>query len=92
MAKRLYSSVDFGRQFRAERKALGRTQEWVAKAVGCQRKAIIDLEAGRNVEMRTVFAALSALDKALMIVSSRPEAGEPWDFWDESVEDQTPDR
>lgn len=92
MAKRLHSAIDFGQQFRAERKALGRTQEWVAKTIGCERKAIIDLEAGRNVETRTVFAALSSLDKALMIASARPEAGEPWDFFDESVEDQTPDR
>lgn len=63
----------FGRSFKAERRALGRTQQDVADAAGCRRQTIIDLEAGRNVSLHTVFAALAALGKGLEIASAQPD-------------------
>jgi len=63
----------FGRSFKAERRALGRTQKDIAVAAGCRRQTIVDLEAGRNVSMHTVFAALAALGKGLEIADARPD-------------------
>lgn len=63
----------FGRSFKAERRALGKTQVEVAAAAGCRRQTIVDLEAGRNVSLHTVFAALAALGKGLTIVDARPD-------------------
>jgi hypothetical protein len=39
--------------------------------VGCRRQTIIDLEAGRNVELNVLFGALAALGKGLAIVDAR---------------------
>lgn len=47
------------------------SMRWVADRVGCRRQTIGDLEAGRNVSLYTVFAALAALDKGLEIIDSR---------------------
>lgn len=63
----------FGRSFKAERRALGKTQQEVADAAGCRRQTIVDLEAGRNVSLHTVFAALAALGKGLTIADARPD-------------------
>ena len=63
----------FGRAFRAERRALGKTQQEIADAARCRRQTIADLEAGRNVSLHTVFAALAALGKGLLIVDARPD-------------------
>lgn len=65
--------VMFGRAYRAERRALGRTQQEVADAADCSRRAILDLEAGRNVSLHTVFAALAALGKGVQIIDARPD-------------------
>jgi transcriptional regulator with XRE-family HTH domain len=67
------NSAMFGRSFKAERRALGKTQEEVAMAAGCRRQTIVDLEAGRNVSLHTVFAALAALGKGLRIADARPD-------------------
>ena len=61
----------FGRAFKAERRALGKTQQEIAEAARCRRQTIADLEAGRNVSLHTVFAALAALGKGLLIVDAR---------------------
>ncbi len=63
----------FGRAYRAERRALGNTQQDVAALAGCRRRTIADLEAGRNVCLLTIFRALGALGKGLSINDARPE-------------------
>lgn len=64
---------EFGELFRAEREALGMTQQDVARAVGCRRQTIGDLEDGKNVGLMTVFMALSAIRKSISIKSSSLE-------------------
>jgi hypothetical protein len=44
---------------------------WIAARVGCRRQTIVDLEAGRNVELNALFGALGALGKGLAIVDAR---------------------
>jgi len=56
---------------RSERRAQGRSQAWIAARVGCRRQTIIDLEAGRNVELNVLFGALAALGKGLGVVDAR---------------------
>lgn len=63
----------FGRAYRAERRALGKTQQEVADLARCRRQTIADLEAGRNVSLHTIFGALGALGKGLSINDARPE-------------------
>ncbi len=69
--KSAYTPKDLGVLVRAERKARGRAQEWVAKRVGCRRQTIADLEAGRNVALNVVMGALAALGKGLAVVDAR---------------------
>jgi HTH-type transcriptional regulator / antitoxin HipB len=65
------STVQLGALIRAERKARGRTQAWVAERTGYRRQTIADLEAGRNVEINVLMRALAALGKAVTIVDAR---------------------
>ena len=74
---------EFGDMFRAEREALGMTQQDVARAVGCRRQTIGDLEDGKNVGLMTVFMALSAIRKSLAIKSSNLELEDVASFFDE---------
>ncbi len=67
------NSLMFGRAYRAERRALGKTQQEVADLAECRRQTIADLEAGRNVSLHTIFAALGALGKGLTINDARPD-------------------
>lgn len=60
-----------GKAFKAERVALGLSQQAVAASAGARRQTIVDLEGGRNVSVRTLFAALAALGKGLSIVDTR---------------------
>ena len=55
----------------------------MATRVGCRRQTIADLEAGKNVGLYTVFAALAALDKGLTIVDSRIELDRLKDLLDD---------
>ena len=71
--KPAYSAKELGPLVRAERKARGRSQEWVAARVGCRRQTIADLEAGRNVALNILMGALAALGKGLAIVDARVE-------------------
>jgi transcriptional regulator with XRE-family HTH domain len=64
---------ELGRSLKAERRALGLTQQAVADATGYRRQTIVDLEAGRNVSLQTLFAALGALGKGLHLVDVRPD-------------------
>lgn len=67
----LLHARDLGQAFRAERQALGLTQQALASATGYRRQTIVDLEAGKNVSLQTLFAALAALGKGLNIVDTR---------------------
>ena len=69
--KPAYIAKELGSLVRAERKARGRTQEWVAERVGCRRQTIADLEAGRNVALNILMGTLTALGKGLAIVNAR---------------------
>ncbi len=69
----LLFAPDFGTAFRRERKAQGRTQQWVAEKAGVARFTITQLESGQNVGLHHVLAALTALGKGLSIVSARPD-------------------
>lgn len=83
-----YSARDLGSLIRAERKARGRSQEWVAERVGCRRQTIADLEAGRNVALNILMGALVALGKGLAIIDARVELDQLNDiFSDDTDED-----
>ncbi|HEX4676427.1 MAG TPA: helix-turn-helix domain-containing protein [Steroidobacteraceae bacterium] len=69
--KPAYTAKELGSLVRAERKARGRTQEWVAERVGCRRQTIADLETGRNVTLNILMGTLTALGKGLAIVDAR---------------------
>jgi transcriptional regulator with XRE-family HTH domain len=71
--KTAYSARELGALVRAERKARGRSQEWIAERVGCRRQTIADLEAGRNVALNILMGALAALGKGTAIVDARVE-------------------
>jgi transcriptional regulator with XRE-family HTH domain len=68
---RAQDGVTFGHMLRAERKALGKSQDEVAAAVGVRRQTIADLEHGKNVGSHIVFAALGALGKMVSITDAR---------------------
>ena len=68
--KSAYTAKDLGALVRAERKARGRSQEWIAERVGCRRQTIADLEAGRNVALNVLVGALAALGKGLAVVDA----------------------
>ncbi len=78
-----FSATELGAAFKANRLALHKTLQWVADRVGCRRQTIADLEAGKNVGVYTLFAALAALDKGLAIVDSRIELDRLKDLLDE---------
>ncbi len=66
-----FSASELGQAFRAERKAQGRSLQWVAEKCKLRRQTIADLEAGKNVELFTLMAALNALGKGLLITDRR---------------------
>jgi len=66
-----YTTRELGLRIRAERKARGRSQAWVAERVGVRRQTIADLEAGRNVVLNVLVGTLTALGKGLAIVDAR---------------------
>ena len=72
--RRAQDSATFGEMIRDERKALGKTQDDLATAVGTRRQTIADLESGKNVGSHIVFATLGALGKMVSITDARPDA------------------
>ncbi|HTJ91735.1 MAG TPA: helix-turn-helix domain-containing protein [Pararobbsia sp.] len=72
-ARPILLAPDFGAAFRRERKARGHTQQWIADHSGLSRFTITQLEAGENVGLHHILAALTALGKGLSIVSARPD-------------------
>ena len=86
--KPAYTAPELGALIRAERKARGRSQEWVAERVGCRRQTLADLEAGRNVALNILMGALAALGKGVAIVDARVELERLEEiFGDDSDED-----
>ena len=68
-----FSPKELGQAIQAERKALGRTQQWVASQCGIRPATVSDIETGKNVEMFTVMMVLNALGKGLNIVDRHVE-------------------
>ena len=66
-------SQDFGAAFRAQRLAAGFTQAALAQRAGCRRQTIVAIEAGQNIELCTLLAALAAMGKELRIGDARGE-------------------
>ncbi|WP_226456674.1 helix-turn-helix transcriptional regulator [Pseudomonas sp. AF03-9] len=60
-----------GARVRELRRAKGFSQQQLAEKANCNRKTIIDLEAGENVAINTVFRVISALGMALEVVDKR---------------------
>jgi len=77
------STTELGALVRAERKARGRTQAWVADRTGYRRQTIADLEAGRNVEINVLMGTLAALGKALTIVDARVDVERLQEIFDD---------
>ncbi len=61
----------FGERLRQLRRAKKYSQQQLAEKARCNRKTIIDLEAGENVAMYTVFRVITALGMALEVVDRR---------------------
>lgn len=61
----------FGDRLRQLRRAKQYSQQQLAEKARCSRKTIIDLEAGENVAMYTVFRVITALGMALEVVDRR---------------------
>lgn len=78
---------ELGQSLRSERRALGLTQQAMADATGYRRQTIVDLEAGRNVSVQTLFAALGALGKGVRLVDARPELDQLSNLLDAPDED-----
>lgn len=81
-----FSPKELGQAIRSERKALGRTQQWVAEKCRIRAATVSDLENGKNVEFFTVMAVLSSLGKGLQIVDRHVDLDQLKGLFDE--EDQ----
>lgn len=60
-----------GERLKLLRRAKQYSQQQLAEKARCNRKTIIDLEAGENVAMYTVFKVITALGMALEVVDRR---------------------
>jgi DNA-binding XRE family transcriptional regulator len=88
MRNSVLTAGDLGLQIRAERKARGYTQSWVAKRVGCRRQTIADLEAGRNVALHIVMRTLATLGKGLSVIDARVDLERLADIFRDDDEEQ----
>jgi len=78
-----FSLKELGAAFRAERKALKLTQQQVADRCKFRRQTIADIESGKNVELFTLMAALTALGKGLLITDRRIDLDQLEEFFKE---------
>lgn len=78
-----FSAKEMGAAFRAERKALRRSQQWVADQCKFRRQTIADIENGKNVELFTLMAALNSLGKGLLITDRRIALDQIGDMFNE---------
>lgn len=60
-----------GERIRTLRRGKGYSQQQLAEKASCNRKTIIDLEAGANVAVYTLFRVVTALGMALEVVDKR---------------------
>ena len=88
MSNYVLTAADLGLQIRAERKARGYTQSWVAQRVGCRRQTIADLEAGRNVALHIVMRTLATLGKGLNVIDARVDLERLADIFRNDDEEQ----
>ena len=63
-----FSPKELGAAIRRERKALGRTQKWIAERCEIRVATVSDIENGKNVQFFTVMSVLKSLGKGLQIV------------------------
>ncbi|RYF17830.1 MAG: helix-turn-helix domain-containing protein [Comamonadaceae bacterium] len=80
----VFTASELGHQFKAERKALGLTQQQLASRVGVTRQTVIDVEHGRNVSLYVVMGVLAALGKALKITDARASVDDVRAMFDET--------
>ena len=83
----ILNARELGQALRAERKALGRSQNDLALSADCRRQTILDLEAGKNVSLNTLMATLAALGKGLAIIDARPDIDQISSLLDPADED-----
>ncbi|WP_454727759.1 MULTISPECIES: helix-turn-helix domain-containing protein [Cupriavidus] len=72
--KTAFTPQELGRLIRTTRKAFGRSQAELAKALMVRRQTIAELEQGGNVGLHVMFSALTYLGKGLAITDARPTA------------------
>lgn len=85
-----FTASDLGRLLRAERKALGLTQQELAHRAGVARQTVIDIERGKNVSLYILMGILASLGKGLRVTDVRPSIDDVRTMFDES-EEQEPD-
>lgn len=78
-----FSARELGAAFRAERRALRRSQQWVADQCRFRRQTIADIESGKNVGLFTLMSALNALGKGLLITDRHIALDQIGDLFDE---------
>lgn len=69
-----FTAQELGRLIRDSRKALGKSQSDLARALLVRRQTIAELEAGGNVGLHVMFSALTYLGKGVAISDTRPTA------------------
>jgi len=67
----IINPLALGDRVRLLRRSKGYSQAQLAEKANCNRKTIIDLEAGENVEVYTLFRVIAALGMALDLVDER---------------------
>ncbi|NWA04719.1 helix-turn-helix transcriptional regulator [Pseudomonas gingeri] len=67
----IFNPFALGERVRLLRRSKGYSQALLAQKANCNRKTIIDLEAGENVEVYTLFRVIAALGMALDLVDER---------------------
>lgn len=80
----IFTASELGQRLRAERKALGLTQQQLAVRVGVARQTVIDMEHGSNVSLYIVMGVLAALGKVLKVTDPRANVDDVRAMFDET--------
>jgi HTH-type transcriptional regulator / antitoxin HipB len=86
-----FTASDLGHLVRAERKAMGLTQQDVARRVGVARQTVIDVEQGKNVSLYVLMGILAGLGKGLRVTDARPSIDDVRAMFDESDDKESDD-
>jgi transcriptional regulator with XRE-family HTH domain len=78
-----FSPRELGSAIKAERKAMGRTQKWVAEKCKIRVATVSAVENGKNVELFTAMQILTALGKGMLIVDRHVALDQLEGFFDE---------